>query len=66
MQILLVSDVKKGIFAQAIAQLIFSVVGGQHLSILLTTAPLCLFVKSWLQYIIFAILENLLITLLNI
>ncbi|CAL8099210.1 unnamed protein product [Orchesella dallaii] len=45
-------DVKKGIFAQTVGQMIFAVIGGQHLSILLTTAPLSLFVK-----IIFALSE---------
>lgn len=39
-------DVRKGILAQAIGQLTFGLIGGQHLSILLTTAPLSLFVKS--------------------
>ena len=40
------SDVKKAIYSQTIAGLIFAVFGGQPMVILLTTAPLALYTKG--------------------
>ena len=43
---LLISDVKKVLYAQSLGGLIFAVFGGQPMTILLTTAPLALYTKG--------------------
>lgn len=46
LQLLYGVDVKKAIYSQALGGMVFSLLGGQPMVILLTTAPLALYTKG--------------------